>query len=116
MELGARELLTFATVLCGLAGTYAVIKSTVARILEDLKGIQDEIQTLNIRLDKTESGDAVMKHQISVIGGILSPSILESRAREAEASQHRLNALRRDVDKLITIHNGVHPSIGKNND
>ena len=113
MELGARELLTFATVLAGLAGTWGVIRATVARIQDDLKGIQDEIQTLNIRLDKTESGDAVMKHQISVIGGILSPSILESRAREAEGSQHRLTALRRDVDKLIAIHNGVHPKIGE---
>ncbi len=108
-----RELLTIGTVLAGLAGTWAVIKSTVARIQEDLKGINEEIQTLNIRLDQTESGDAVMKHQIGVIGGILSPSILESRAREAEASQHRLNALRRDVDKLISIHNGIHPPIGE---
>ena len=99
--------------LAGLAGTWAVIKSTVARIQEDLKGINEEIQSLNVRLDHTESGDAVMKHQIGVIGGILSPSILESRAREAEASQHRLNALRRDVDKLISIHNGVHPKIGE---
>ena len=42
MELGAREILTFATVLAGLAGTWAVIKSTVARILEDLKGINNK--------------------------------------------------------------------------
>jgi hypothetical protein len=113
LELGARELLTFATVLCGLAGTYAVIKSTVARILEDLKGIQEEIQTLNVRLDKTESGDAVMKHQISVIGNILSPSILEARAREAEALTNRMNACRRDVDTLMHMHNGKHFSVEK---
>lgn len=113
MELGARELLTIGTVLCGLGGTWAVIKSTVARIQEDLKGIQEEIQTLNVRLDKTESGDAVMKHQISVIGNILSPSILEARAREAEALTNRMNACRRDVDTLMHIHNGVHPPVEK---
>ena len=113
MELGARELLTIGTVLCGLGGTWAVIKSTVARIQEDLKGIQEEIQTLNVRLDKTESGDAVMKHQISVIGGILSPNNLESTAREAEALTNRMNACRRDVDTLMHIHNGIHPPVEK---
>ncbi len=113
MELGLRELLTIGTVLAGLGGTWAVIKSTVARIQEDLKGIQDEIQSLNIRLDNTESGDAVMKHQISVIGGILSPGNLESTAREAEALTNRMNACRRDVDTLMHMHNGKHMSVEK---
>ncbi len=113
MELGARELLTFATVLAGLATTWGVIRATVARIQDDLKGIQEEIQTLNIRLDKTESGDAVMKHQISVIGGILSPSNLENTAREAEALTNRMNACRRDVDTLMHMHNGKHSPVEK---
>ena len=55
MELGAREILTFATVLAGLAGTWAVIKSTVARIQEDLKVVNKEIASLNTRLDETGS-------------------------------------------------------------
>ena len=66
MELGAREMLTFATVLCGLAGTWAVIKSTVSRIQEDLKGVTKELASLNARLDATESGDAVMQDQESL--------------------------------------------------
>lgn len=111
MEFGARELLTFATVLAGLAGTWAVIKSTVARIQEDLKGVLKEIASLNIRLDATESGDAVMKHQVKTLGGMLSPNNMESRARELEALQYRVNALRRDTDNLMSIHNGSHPTI-----
>jgi|TARA_B100001750_G_C15426169_1_gene555624 chromosome segregation ATPase len=109
MELGAREILTFATVLAGLAGTWAVIKSTVARILEDLKGINEEIASLNSRLDTTESGDAVMQHQVKVLGSMLSPSEMASRSRELEGLQHRINALRRDVDNILKIHNGTHP-------
>ena len=98
MELGAREILTFATVLAGLAGTWAVIKSTVARIQEDLKGVTEELASLNVRLDTTESGDAVMKHQLGVLGSMLSPSEMDTRSRELEALQHRVNALRRDTD------------------
>jgi|TARA_R110000744_G_scaffold90294_6_gene175366 hypothetical protein len=110
MEFGARELLTFATVLAGLAGTWAVIKSTVARIQEDLKLISKELVIINNRLDATESGDAVMKHQVSVLGGMLSPTEMEKRSRELESLQQRLAALRRDCDGLIKIHNGKHPS------
>lgn len=110
MEFGARELLTFATVLAGLAGTWAVIKSTVARIQEDLKLVVKEIASLNTRLDATESGDAVMKHQVSVLGSMLSPSEMAARSRELEALQHRVNALRRDTDNLLKIHNGSHPT------
>jgi hypothetical protein len=109
MELGAREILTFATVLAGLAGTWAVIKSTVARIQEDLKGVLAELASLNTRLDATESGDAVMQHQVKVLGSMLSPSEMAARSRELEGLQHRINALRRDVDNILKIHNGTHP-------
>tara|TARA_R110002020_G_scaffold48664_2_gene138610 strand:- start:32570 stop:32920 length:351 start_codon:yes stop_codon:yes gene_type:complete len=112
MELGAREILTFATVLAGLAGTWAVIKSTVARIQEDLKGVTSELASLNTRLDATESGDAVMQHQVKVLGSMLSPAEMESKARELEALQHRVNSLRRDTDSLIHIHNNIHPDTG----
>ena len=61
----------------------------------------------------TESGDAVMKHQISVIGGILSPGNLENTAREAEALTNRMNACRRDVDTLMHMHNGKHSPVEK---
>ena len=111
MELGAREILTFATVLAGLAGTLAVIKSTVARIQEDLKGVLSEIANLNTRLDATESGDAVMQGQVKVFGNMLSPDNMEARARELEGLQHRVNSLRRDTDSLMHIHNSTHPPI-----
>ena len=104
-------MLTFATVLCGLAGTWAGIKSTVARIQEDLNGITSVLASLNTRLDATESGDAVMQHQVSVLGSMLSPSEMAARSRELEALQHRVNALRRDTDELKHIHNGKHPPV-----
>ena len=119
MELGAKELLTIGVVLSGLAGTWAVIKATVARIQEDLKAVGKEIASLNARLDATESGDAVMKHQINVIGSMLSPKQQEQSAREIEGMIHRLNSLRRDVDHLMTAHNGTHiyiPPPGKDDD
>ena len=111
MELGAREILTFATVLAGLAGTWAVIKSTVARIQEDLKLVVKEIASLNTRLDATESGDAVMKHQVSVLGSMLSPSEMSTRSRELEELSTMTRMLSKEVDLLRKLHNGNHPPV-----
>ena len=116
MELGPKELLTIGVVLSGLAGTWAVIKATVARIQEDLKATGKEIDSLNARLDATESGDAVMKHPISVIGSLLRPENQEKAHREIEALHHRSNSLRRDVDHLMAAHNGRHIYIPKPKD
>ena len=116
MELGAKELLTIGVVLSGLAGTWAVIKATVARIQEDLKSTNKEIASLNTRLDATESGDAVMRHQLSVLGSMLSPAEMDRRSRELEALQYRVTGLRRDVDahrdEYLSAHNGAHPPTG----
>ena len=52
-----------------------------------------------------------MKHQLGVLGSMLSPSEMDTRSRELEALQHRVNALRRDTDNLLKIHNGSHQQV-----
>ena len=116
MELGPKELLTIGVVLSGLAGTWAVISAPVARMAAELKATGKEIDRVNTRLDATESGDAVMKHQINVIGSMLSPENQEKEHREIEALHHRSNSLRRDVDHLMAAHNGRHIYIPKPKD
>jgi len=43
---------------------------------------------------------------------MLSPAEMAARSRELEGLQHRVNALRRDADNLLSIHNGTHPTVG----
>jgi len=50
-----------------------------------------------------------MQHQVKVLGSMLSPAEMATRSRELEGLQHRVNALRRDTDTLLSIHNGSHP-------
>tara|TARA_R110002051_G_scaffold16776_1_gene50187 strand:- start:456 stop:791 length:336 start_codon:yes stop_codon:yes gene_type:complete len=111
MELGARELMTVGTVLCGLAATWGMVKGQIGRLMDDLGKANKELEIIQGRLDSSEAGEAVMKHQLGVLGSMLSPDNQESRAREAEALHHRVNALRRDCDTLMSTHNGVHPPV-----
>lgn len=74
MELGTRELVQFISLVATLAGAFAVVKSQLARVIEDLKKVMSEMDLINQRLDTIESGSAVFKHQVNVLGNILSPA------------------------------------------
>tara|TARA_Y100000385_G_C12761829_1_gene495421 strand:- start:264 stop:599 length:336 start_codon:yes stop_codon:yes gene_type:complete len=111
MELGARELMTIGTVLCGLAATWGMVKGQIGRLMDDLMKANKELEVIQTRLDSSEAGEAVMKHQLSILGSMLSPDNQENKAREVEGLTHRCNSLRRDVDVLMKTHNGKHPPI-----
>ncbi len=108
MELGARELVQFISLVATLAGAFAVVKSQLARVIEDLKAIQEEMHTINDRLDTSESGSAVFKHQGNVLGNILSPSNLDRQSREIAEVKKELTYLREASDRMYKMHNGKH--------
>ena len=109
MELGARELVQFISLVATLAGAFAVVKSQLARVIEDLKKVMSEMDLINQRLDAIESGSAVFKHQVNVLGGILSPSNLDRQSREIAEVKKELTYLREAADRLYKMHNGTHP-------
>ena len=55
MEFGVRELVQFGTLLATLAGAFAVVKSQLTRVMEDLEKIGKELEKLNARLDENEN-------------------------------------------------------------
>jgi chaperonin cofactor prefoldin len=109
MELGTRELVQFISLVATLAGAFAVVKSQLARVIEDLKKVMSEMDLINQRLDTIESGSAVFKHQVNVLGGILSPSNLDRQSREIAEVKRELTYLREAADRMYKMHNGVHP-------
>ena len=109
MELGTRELVQFISLVATLAGAFAVVKSQLSRVIEDLKNIEAEMHTINERLDTIESGSAVFKHQVSVLGNILSPSNLDKQSREIAEVKKEVTYLREAADRMYKMHNGVHP-------
>tara|TARA_R100000995_G_C3449244_1_gene107253 strand:+ start:490 stop:825 length:336 start_codon:yes stop_codon:yes gene_type:complete len=111
MEFGIRELVQFGTLLASLAGAFAVVKSQLARVIQDIKTINMEIHELNTRLDKAEAESAVVKHQNGVFGSILSPSNLKELNMNIAELQTEMKVVHKNLDKLYTMHNGKHPSV-----
>ena len=108
MELGTRELVQFISLVATLAGAFAVVKSQLSRVIEDLKKVMSEMDLINQRLDTIESGSAVFRHQVSVLGGILSPSNLDRQSREIAEVKKELTHLREAADRMYKMHNGKH--------
>ena len=89
MELGARELLTFATVLAGLASTWAV---------------QHAIH----RADREAASQSVIEAKVHVLAGILSPANLAIQNRQIATVIAVVDSLKDEVKALRALHNGTH--------
>ena len=111
MEFGARELVQFGTLLASLAGAFAVVKSQLARVIQDIKNMNTELHELNTRLDRTEADSAVIKHQNGVFGTILSPSNLKELNKHIAELQTEMKVVHKNLDKIYEMHNGIHPPI-----
>ena len=54
MEFGVRELVQFGTLLASLAGAFAVVKSQLARVIQDISAMQKELAIINTRIDQAD--------------------------------------------------------------
>ena len=111
MEFGVRELVQFGTLLASLAGAFAVVKSQLARVIEDIDSIKKELHELNTRLDKAEADSAVIKHQNEVFGTILSPKNIKDLNRSIAELQTEMKVVHKNLDQVYRMHNGTHPPI-----
>jgi len=112
MEFGVRELVQFGTLLASLAGAFAVVKSQLSRVMEDIDSMKKELHELNTRLDKAEADSAVTKHQNDVFGNILSPANLKELNRSIAELQTEMRVVHKNLDKIYSMHNGDHPPVG----
>jgi hypothetical protein len=63
MEFGIRELVQFGTLLASLAGAFAVVKSQLSRVIQDIAQIEKVLTEMNTRIDQADADRAVIKHQ-----------------------------------------------------
>ena len=111
MEFGARELVQFGTLIASLAGAFAVVKSQLSRVIQDILIIQKQLDELNTRLDKAEADSAVTRHQNKVFGTILSPANLKDLNSSIAELQTEMKVVHKNLDKVYEMHNGKHPSV-----
>ena len=101
--------------LATLASGYAVVKSNLQRVMEDLelfhKTFDSYKSNFDTRLDDAESQRAVFSSQIDVLKEINSVPALEHRNREIATIQAQIEVLQSQVKHLGAIHNGKHPKV-----
>ena len=66
MEFGIRELVQFGTLLASLAGAFAVVKSQLSRVIQDIAEMEKVLNEINTRIDQADADRAVIKHQNKV--------------------------------------------------
>jgi predicted nucleic acid-binding Zn-ribbon protein len=115
MELTATHAIQGVLLLATVVGGYAVVKSNLARVMEDLdvfhKNFDKFKSNFDARLDDAESQRAVFSSQIDVLKDINSVSALEQRNRELATMQAELKVLRQITEHLMHIHNSKHPKM-----
>jgi len=115
MELTAAHAMQFVMLVGTIAGGYAVVKSQLARVMEDLeshiKAAEAHKADFDTRLDEAESQRAVFNSQIEVLKEINSVPALEIKNREIATMQANIHVLQHQVEHLHSIHNGKHPKV-----
>tara|TARA_R100000935_G_C2762224_1_gene134092 strand:+ start:135 stop:485 length:351 start_codon:yes stop_codon:yes gene_type:complete len=113
MELTSSHAIQGVILLATIAGGYAVVKSNLTRVMEDLelfhKNFDKYKSNFDSRLDDAESQRAVFSSQIDVLKEINSVSALESRNRETATIQAELKVLKALTEHLVHMHNSKHP-------
>ena len=111
MELGTRELLTFGTVLAGLASGWAMIKSRLAQQRTQISKLSKLLQNIELRMDKVESDKNVVQNQLGTITAILAPANLKKMSERDGAIEERLKSLERETAAQRSMHNDKHPKV-----
>jgi|TARA_R100001086_G_scaffold90209_3_gene44420 uncharacterized coiled-coil protein SlyX len=115
MELTAAHAMQFLMLVGTIAGGYAVVKSQLARVIEDLENhitASDNHKTkFDARLDDAESQRAVFASQIktlSQINSVASLAELNTRLARLEMGHEYLS---KQIDRMHSMHNGKHPPV-----
>lgn len=115
MELGASHAIQGIMVLATVAGGYAVVKSNLSRVMNDLeehiKGAENNREKFDARLDNAEQERGKIANQVLTLKSINSPNELKLLHRELEGLQKDVKWLTKQLDQLSHAHNGKHPPV-----
>ena len=111
MELPISTLLTVAGMAVSVISAAAIVKQKLAAVIEQLADIEARLRKLDQRVDRHETQVEMQAQRTSVLSGMMSPDIQERRHREIATLTADVSGIRTQVDKLLSMHNGSHPSI-----
>jgi len=111
MELDARLLITLGGMLLSVASSFIVTRQKCLQLEEDSKQMHKNITELYDNLEKNNISTEVAENRVAIISQILSPENREKLHRSLERMETQLKQDRKDLDKILAMHNGSHPII-----
>ena len=91
---------TLAGILVSMAGAAAVAKSQIQRLSELLKDIENRMRAHDSRTDKLENDLSTQIQRLDVIAKMMSPEVMERKAREMATIIARVEVLERTQIKI----------------
>lgn len=111
MELDARLLITLGGMLVSVITSFVVTRQKCIQLEEDSKAMHKSIAELFDNLEKNNISTEVAENKVAVLSQILSPENREKLHRSLERMETQLQQDRKDLDKILAMHNGRHPVI-----
>jgi len=111
MELSLRELMQFMAIGVSLIGGVFTAKLTIKALVQKVQALEKINKDQDIRLDKSESIDAVMASRLAVLTEINSVANLEKRNRELADMAATMKMYGREISNLRHMHNSKHPRV-----
>ena len=93
-------LVTLGGIIVSMAGAAAVAKSQIQRLTELLKDIESRMRDYDKRVDAIENTISTQIQRLDVIAKMMSPDVMERRARESATVIARLEVLERTQHKI----------------
>ena len=109
MELDARMILTLSGMLVSVVTAFVIVKTKLQAVIDELSDIEARLRQQDRTTDTQEVAIQNHSQRLEVMSGMLAPKEREARARETASIIADVSSLRRDVDKLMHMHNGSHP-------
>jgi len=110
MELDGRMILTLAGMLASIVTAFVVVKTKLQVVIDQILDIESRIRAQDKISDSLDVSTQNHAQRLSIISDILSPKEREKTARETAKIISEIGSLRKDVDKLLNMHNGKHPT------
>ena len=111
MELDARLLITVGGMLVSVITSFVVTRQKCIQLEEYCKSMHKSITELYDNLEKNNISTEVAENKVAVLSQILSPENREKLHRSLERMETQLKQDRKDLDKILAMHNGSHPVI-----
>jgi predicted RNase H-like nuclease (RuvC/YqgF family) len=111
MQLTPEMIVSLGAMAASVITSFAIVKTKVNQIEDDLKEAYKRLAKLDSRLDRNDTATDLNAQRLSVISGMMDPQNRERLHRSLERLQVESETLRRDVDKLSHMHNGRHAPV-----